>query len=78
MRPVPGRERTAPNSTLDDISSHPSPLPGSGGTRTDALTMVPTFEEKKVVEKKDGGRKSSWKWILGNDDEDKELSLIHI
>lgn len=71
MRPVPGRERSAPSSTLDDISSRPSPLPGSGGTRTDALTMVPTFEEKKV-EKKDGGRKSSWKWILGNDDEEKE------
>ena len=44
MRPVPGRQSAAPNSTLDDISSHPSPLPGSGSTRTDALTMVPTFE----------------------------------
>ena len=66
MRPVPGREKT-PSSTLDDISSHPSPLPGSGATRTDALTMVPTFDEKKA-EKKDGGRKSSWKWILGGDE----------
>jgi hypothetical protein len=34
--------------------------------------MVPTFEEKKV-EKKEGGRKSSWKWMLGGDhDDDKE------
>lgn len=33
--------------------------------------MVPTFEEKKA-DKKEGGRKSSWKWILGNDDDDKE------
>lgn len=66
-RPVPGREHQR-SSTLDDISSHPSPLPGSGTTRTDTLTMVPTFEEKKT-EKKDGTRKSSWKWILGSDDD---------
>lgn len=73
MRPAPGpQQRNAPSSTLDDISSHPSPLPGSGATRTDALTMVPTFEEKKS-EKKEGGRKSSWKWMLGgNDDDDKD------
>ncbi|KXS99660.1 hypothetical protein AC578_9900 [Pseudocercospora eumusae] len=67
MRPVPGREK-APSSTLDDISSHPSPLPGSGATRTDALTMVPTFDEKKA-EKQGGGRKSSWKWFLGADED---------
>jgi hypothetical protein len=66
-RPVPGREHQR-SSTLDDISSNPSPLPGSGATRTDALTMVPTFDDKKT-EKKDGSRKSSWKWILGNDDD---------
>ena len=74
MRPVPGREHQREHqrsSTLDDISSNPSPLPGSGNTRTDALTMVPTFEERKT-EKKDGTRKSSWKWILGSDDEDRE------
>ena len=70
MRPVPGRDHQR-SSTLDDISSNPSPLPGSSNTRTDALTMVPTFEERKV-EKKDGSRKSSWKWILGNDDDEKE------
>ena len=74
MRPVPGREHQREHqrsSTLDDISSNPSPLPGSGNTRTDALTMVPTFEERKT-EKKDGARKSSWKWILGSDEEDRE------
>jgi hypothetical protein len=73
MRPAPGpQQRTPTSSTLDDLSSHPSPLPGSGATRTDALTMVPTFEEKKI-EKKEGGRKSSWKWMLGGDhDDDKE------
>ena len=57
-------------STLEDISSHPSPLPGSGATRTDALTMVPTYEEKKV-EKKDS-RKTSWNWLLGSEEKDKE------
>ncbi|KAK1013984.1 hypothetical protein LTS01_000514 [Friedmanniomyces endolithicus] len=69
MRPVPGRQQAVHTSTLDDISSNPSPLPGSGSTRTDALTMVPTFEDKKV-ERKDSMRKSSWKWILGSDDDD--------
>jgi hypothetical protein len=71
LRPAPGRQQASPSSTLDDISSHPSPLPGSGSTRTDALTMVPTFDDRKV-ERKDSGRKSSWKWILGSDDDDKE------
>lgn len=69
MRPVPGREHQR-SQTLDDISSHPSPLPGGYNSRTDALTMVPTFDEK--VEKKDASRKSSWKWLgIGNDDEKK-------
>nr|OQO31836.1 hypothetical protein B0A51_00738 [Rachicladosporium sp. CCFEE 5018] len=71
MRPVPGREGRERSSTLDDISSNPSPLPGSGSTRTDALTMVPTYEDKKV-DKKDGTRKSSWKWLIGHEDEEKE------
>ncbi|EME49700.1 hypothetical protein DOTSEDRAFT_68467 [Dothistroma septosporum NZE10] len=70
MRPVPGREKAA-SSSLDDLSSYPSPLPGSGNTRTDALTMVPTFDERKA-EKKEAPRKSSWKWILGSDDNDKK------
>lgn len=70
MRPVPGRP-SSPSSTLDDLSSSPSPLPGSGNTRTDSLTLVPTFEEKKT-EKKEGTRKSSWKWILGNDDSERK------
>lgn len=71
MRPVPGQQQRGQSSTLDDISSHPSPLPGSGATRTDALTMVPTFEEKKS-DKKEGGRKSSWKWMLGGGDDDEK------
>ncbi|SMQ49548.1 unnamed protein product [Zymoseptoria tritici ST99CH_1A5] len=70
-RPVPGRQNSQ-SSTLDDLSAHPSPLPGSSGNNsTQSLTFLPTFEDKKV-EKKDGGRKSSWKWILGNDEKSKE------
>ena len=70
MRPVPGREQHQRSQTLDDISSHPSPLPGGYNSRTDALTMVPTFDEK--IEKKDGSRKSGWKWLgIGSDDEKK-------
>lgn len=69
MRPAPGREQRS--STLDDISQRPSPLPGSGNTSTDALTMVPTFDDRRP-EKKDVTRKSSWKWILGSDDDGKK------
>lgn len=79
MRPGLGRSPSKPNnaahsSTLDDISSNPSPLPGSGSTRTDALTMVPTFEDKKS-DKKDGSRKPSWGWLLGNEEKEKEKRL---
>ncbi|RMZ01634.1 hypothetical protein D0864_03410, partial [Hortaea werneckii] len=67
-RPVPGAQRAG--STLNDISGRPSPLPGSSSTRTDALTMVPTFSDERKEKGKEGGRKSSWKWILGSDDDD--------
>ncbi|KAI7157939.1 hypothetical protein KC349_g5251 [Hortaea werneckii] len=67
-RPVPGAQRAG--STLNDISGRPSPLPGSSSTRTDALTMVPTFSDERKDKGKEGGRKSSWKWILGSDDDD--------
>ena len=72
MRPPPGREHQR-SSTIDDISSRPSPLPGIGNTSTDALTMVPTFDDRKT-EKKDSSRKSSWKWFRGNDDDDDKKS----
>jgi len=40
---------------------------------TEALTMVPTFsEDRKMLDKEKGGRKSSWKWILGSDDDGQE------
>lgn len=66
------RVNHAPNSTLDDISSNPSPLPGSGSTRTDALTMVPTFEDKKSEKKKGADRKGSWNWLLGGEEKERE------
>lgn len=66
------RQQAGPATTLNELSSNPTLLPGSGTvTRTDDLMMLPTFEDRKV-EKKDPGRKSSWKWILGNDDDDKK------
>ena len=70
----------AHNQTLDDMASHPSPLPGNS-TRTDALSFIPTFADekkpdKKSKEKKDaaegGSRKTSWGWLLGGDDKEKE------
>ena len=73
MRPAPGSRQSVPSTKLDDLSSNPSPLPGSGSMGTESLTMIPTFDEKKA-EKKDGPRKSSWKWILGSDDKSKEDS----
>ena len=74
MRPAVARDpqqHQQRSSTLDDISSRPSPLPGSGNTSTDALTMVPTFDDRKTIttEKKEAPKKSGWKWILGSDDD---------
>lgn len=66
-RQQPESTRNPHGSTLDDISSNPSLLPGSGSTRTDDLTMVPTFEHKKN-DKKESTRKTSWGWFLGGDD----------
>ena len=74
------------NQTLNDMTSHPSPLPGNN-TRTDSLSFIPTLtEDKKSAEARkakeqkerekeaDGGRKSSWSWgsLLGNEEKEKE------
>ena len=63
----------ASTQTLSDIVGQPSPLPGNS-TRTDSLSFIPTFnEEKKDRKKKDGeGKKSSWGWLLGNEEKDKD------
>ncbi|KAI9702902.1 MAG: hypothetical protein M1836_008116 [Candelina mexicana] len=68
--------------TLHDMASHPSPLPGNS-TRTDSLSFIPTLAEDKKADKKhkdkkekdsseSGGRKSSWGWLLGNEEKEKE------
>jgi len=74
------------NQTLNDMTSHPSPLPGNN-TRTDSLSFIPTLtEDKKSAEARkakeakekekeaDGSRKSSWSWgsLLGNEEKEKE------
>ncbi|KAL9603830.1 MAG: hypothetical protein Q9219_000939 [cf. Caloplaca sp. 3 TL-2023] len=73
-----------PNQTLNDIASHPSPLPGSS-TRTDSLSFIPTLPEdkkpdakkgkdKKEKESAEAPRKPSWSWTpwTGGEDKDKE------
>ena len=72
-----------PNQSLNDMTSHPSPLPGNN-TRTDSLSFIPTLTEdkkadvKKLKDKRekdvDGGRKSSWSWgsLLGSEEKEKE------
>ena len=72
-----------PGQSLNDMTSHPSPLPGNN-TRTDSLSFIPTLTEdkkadgKKLKDRKekdaDGGRKSSWSWgsLLGNEEKEKE------
>lgn len=52
--------------------SKPALLPGSGAQSTDALTMVPTFEEKKTEKKEGGLRKTSWNWLVGGDEKAKD------
>ena len=90
---IPGRSTSRPGilkqsptqptpcTTFDEIVSNPSPLPGTGSTRTDTLSFIPTLVEEKKTdrkpkEKKDapegGARKSSWGWLLGNEEKEKE------
>ncbi|KAF2472561.1 uncharacterized protein BDR25DRAFT_284060 [Lindgomyces ingoldianus] len=69
-----------PAQTFDDLIAHPSPLPGNS-TRTDNLSIIPNLAEdrksdKKTKDRKDGSeggsRKTSWGWLLGGDDKEKE------
>jgi hypothetical protein len=62
------------------MAQQPSPLPGNSA-RTDSLTFIPTFDEKKPDKKakkeKDesensGSRKPSWGWFKGGDEKDKK------
>ncbi|KAK5000759.1 ERMES complex Ca(2+)-binding regulatory GTPase gem1 [Elasticomyces elasticus] len=66
--------------TLEDITAHPSPYPGSSGSlRTGELSIIPTFEDrkpepKKPKDRKDApdSRKTSWGWLLGSDEKEKD------
>ena len=90
---IPGRSTSRPGvlrqsaaqptpcTTFDEIVSHPSPLPGSGSTRTDTLSFIPTLPEEKTTDRRtkerkevsEGGvRKSSWGWLLGSEEKEKE------
>ena len=79
----PARSPSGSSHNLNDIAQSPSPLPGSGGTRTDSLTFIPTFssEEKKAEKKSkkdkgdsDGGssKTSSWFRFKSEDKEKKK------
>lgn len=71
-----GKERSG---SLDDFANTPQRLPGNS-TRTDSLSFIPTAtedrkpERKKTKDKKEteGGRKSSWQWLLGTEDKEKD------
>ena len=69
---------STPGQTLDQMAQNPSPLPGNSA-RTDSLTFIPTFEEKKSDKKmkrdkdeESGSRKPSWGWFKGSDEKDKK------
>ncbi len=65
--------------TLTDMVQNPSALPGSGYTRTDSLTFIPTLPaedrkgDRKAREKDEaeGGRSTGWKWFK-SDEKDKK------
>ncbi|KAJ4299088.1 hypothetical protein N0V90_004332 [Kalmusia sp. IMI 367209] len=69
-----------PSQSIDDLVSHPSPIPGNS-TRTDSLSIIPNLVEEKKSEKKHkdkkdssegGSRKTSWGWLLGSDDKERD------
>ncbi|KAF2200286.1 hypothetical protein GQ43DRAFT_79476 [Delitschia confertaspora ATCC 74209] len=82
--PRPAMQRTAAspikptNQTFDAMIGQPSPLLGNS-TRTDTLSIIPNLAEEKKPDKKSkerkdegGGRKTSWGWLLGGDNKEKE------
>ncbi|PYI11296.1 hypothetical protein BO78DRAFT_131318 [Aspergillus sclerotiicarbonarius CBS 121057] len=73
-----------PAPTFNEFANTPQALPGNT-TRTDNLSYIPTFEDRKTEPKEskeskkskdkkesEGGRKSSWHWLLGTEDKDKD------
>jgi Activator of mitotic machinery Cdc14 phosphatase activation C-term len=88
--PLNGKRTMPPgprnNQSLEQMSSHPSPLPGND-TNTGNLSFIPTFADDKKGDdrrlkdnKKDDTRKSSWGWLLGKEEtenKDKRLETLH-
>lgn len=69
---VPGNQ----TSTMSDITSPPS-IPGSGSTRTDNLTFIPTFTESDKKKSRDSDSESTksssgWKWFKSEDKKKKD------
>lgn len=69
---VPGNT----TSTMSDITS-PPPIPGSGSTRTDNLTFIPTFTESEKKKSRDSDSESTksssgWKWFKSEDKKKKD------
>lgn len=74
-RPLSEQPNQRRPATLDEMAQHPSPLPGHG-SRTDSLSIIPTYTEEKDKKKpkdrkEEGPRKSSWGWF-GSNSEEKE------
>lgn len=74
----PNRQSGKDSTTsLNDFANSPQMIPGNS-TRTDSLSFIPTMPEERKSEgkksKKDseGGRKSSWHWLLGSEEKDKK------
>lgn len=75
-----GQPKPQQDQSLDEMASHPSPMPGTN-TSTDALSFIPTFPDEKRTEKKSKGakessdassKKTSWGWFLGGEEKEKE------
>ncbi|EXJ95170.1 hypothetical protein A1O1_00289 [Capronia coronata CBS 617.96] len=62
-----------PSSQPPQSLEQPSPLPGND-TNTSNLSFIPTLTVDKRADskKKDDSKKSSWSWLLGKEDGDKE------
>jgi hypothetical protein len=61
-----------PNVTLDDIASHPAMYPGNS-TRSDSLSVIPTYDDAKRSDKKPKSKeKSGWGWFSSSNNEEKE------
>lgn len=73
-RPLSEQPNQRRPNTLDEMAQNPSPLPGHG-SRTDSLSIIPTYTEdrdkKKPKDKKDDASKKS-NWWFSSTSEEKE------